>query len=300
MRIVRTLVKVLPERTPLPPRRAGDLGRAVGCYTAAAYSAVLYLLLAVGGAWPGAKAAAAGRSPVGEYVATSMVLKHSLVWLLLAALTWLVLWGAEPSSAIGMRRLPTRRLVGAACAVFCLAEMPMFVLGVVWNLVGDRVHLLTAYSGRADRSSFLADAASSVAAGMSEEIIVLVLPALVAWRLGQRVTGPRLRRAGLAVLVVAMAAARLSYHVEYGMSVLQLLPWAIICVLLYLRTRAALPLMIAHASYDLVLAVTNRLGSRYGLAAAVAAFAVVAAAALFTALRQAALPTDQQQAHLAT
>ncbi|PNE43431.1 hypothetical protein AOB60_00375 [Streptomyces noursei] len=228
-----------------------------------------------------------------------MALKYSLVWLLVAVLTWLALWGAEQSSAIGIRRLPARSLVGAVCAVFCLAEVPMFGLAVVWNLVGDRVPLLTAYSGSADRSSLLADAASSLAAGVSEEIIVLVLPALVAWRLGRRLTGPRLRRVGLVVLVLAMAALRLSYHLEYGVSVLPLLPWAIISVLLYLRTRTVLPLMIAHASYDLVLAVINRLGSRYGLTTAAASFAVVAAAAFFTALRQAAL-AEQQQQHIAS
>lgn len=296
MRIVRTLVDALPQRTLLPPRRAGEFGPAVGCYLAAIGAATLYVLLAVVSAWPGATAAAAGRAPVGEHVATSMALRGSLVWMVLAALTWLALWGAEQASAIGMRHLSARELAGAACAVFCLAEVPMFALAVVESLVGNQMPPLAAYSGTADRTSFLGDAVSSLAAGVSEEIVVLVLPALLAWRLGRRVTGSRLRRTGLIALVVALAAVRLSYHLEYGISVLPLVPWAVVCVLLYLRTRTALPLMIAHAAYDLLLAGVNRLGSRYGLTTAVAAFAAVAVVALATALRQATL-IKQQQAH---
>ncbi|MFD5615151.1 type II CAAX prenyl endopeptidase Rce1 family protein [Kitasatospora sp. NPDC127060] len=132
-------------------------------------------------------------------------------------------------------------------------------------------------------TSFLGDAASSLAAGVSEEIVVLVVPVLAAWRLAQQVSNPRLRRAGLIGLVVVLAGVRLAYHIEYGLAVLQVAPWAVTCVLLYLRSGAVLPLMTAHVGYDLMAAVTNRLAVRYGLVAALTVFTAVVA---ITALRQ--------------
>ncbi|GHE25237.1 hypothetical protein GCM10018781_76400 [Kitasatospora indigofera] len=63
-----------------------------------------------------------------------------------------------------------------------------------------------------------------------------------------------------------------------------LAPWAAVSVLLYLRSRAVLPLMLAHAVFDVTLALVNRIAIRHGLAPAVTVFAVLTAIAFTTAL----------------
>ncbi|MEU9047174.1 MULTISPECIES: hypothetical protein [unclassified Kitasatospora] len=74
--------------------------------------------------------------------------------------------------------------------------------------------------------------------------------------------------------------------IEYGLAVLQVAPWAIACVLLYRRSGAILPLMIAHVCYDLLATVTNRISARQGLAAALTVFTAVTAIEAVTAFRQ--------------
>jgi hypothetical protein len=252
----------------------------------AGFLALFYVVVAVANAWPGAKAAAAGASPDGGHVATDAILRACAGWLGLALTAWLLLWGAESAPAVGLRPLPARRVMAAACAVFVLAEANMLALGVAWNLARTQVQGLAEHSGSSAHTSLLGDAVSSVAAGASEEIVVLVVPALAAWRLAQQVSSPRLRRAGVIGLVVVLAGVRLAYHIEYGLAVLQVAPWAVACVLLYLRSGMVLPLMVAHVCYDLLAAVTDRIAGRYGLVAALTVFTVVIAVAAITAVWQ--------------
>ncbi|MFD9687373.1 type II CAAX prenyl endopeptidase Rce1 family protein [Kitasatospora sp. NPDC059088] len=244
------------------------------------------MVVAVANAWPGARAAAAGASPDGGHVATEAMLRASVGWLGLALMAWLLLWGAESATAVGLRPLPMRHVLAAACTVFVLAEAPMIALAVAWNLARTHVQGLAEHSGSSAHTTFLGDAVSSMAAGVSEEIVVLVVPVLAAWRLAQTISSPRLRRTGVIVVVVVLASMRLAYHIEYGLAVVQLAPWAIACVLLYLRSGAILPLMIAHVCYDLLAAVTNRISARHGLAAALTVFTAVTAIAAVTAFRQ--------------
>ncbi|MCC9310079.1 hypothetical protein LN042_23925 [Kitasatospora sp. RB6PN24] len=208
----------------------------------------------------------------------------SALWLCLALLAWVMLSMAERVSALGLPRLPLRRMLAAAGAVFCIAEVPAFALSELVDLARSRIHTVAAYSGTGGHSSLVGDISTSLAAGLSEEVVVLVLPVLAAWRIGQHITNSRVRSAGTVALVVLLTVARLSYHMEYGLALLPLIPWAATCVLLYLRSRAILPLMIAHAGYDLTVDAINRLTPRYGPAAGVYTFAGVASVAFIAAM----------------
>lgn len=100
---------------------------------------------------------------------------------------------------------------------------------------------------------------TSLGSGVSEEVFVVAVPiavfdAFVRWRPLRAPWGPT------AVVVTVLAAARLSYHVYYGWTALVLAPWAVLSVLVYLRTRAILPLMACHVAYDAVLQLPGGLG----------------------------------------
>lgn len=100
---------------------------------------------------------------------------------------------------------------------------------------------------------------TSLGSGVSEEVFVVAVPiavfhAAVDWRPRRAPWAPT------AVTVTVLAAARLSYHVYYGWTVLVLLPWAVLSVVVYLRTRAILPLMAGHVAYDAVLQLPGGLG----------------------------------------
>ncbi|MDF2259693.1 hypothetical protein [Streptantibioticus ferralitis] len=203
-----------------------------------------------------------------------------------AAMTLFMLSWVEQPAAYGMMHWPARRLLAATCAVFCLADLPNFVLGALWNVAQDHSASLASHSSGSQHSVLWADLLSSAFAGFGEEVVVIVFPALLAWRIARYVANPRLRRACLTILVIAMVGARLSYHIYYGLSALTLVPWALICVLIYVRTRAAIPLMLSHTLYDAMLAVDNRVGARYGYTAYITlgALVFVAAAALLIGL----------------
>lgn len=100
---------------------------------------------------------------------------------------------------------------------------------------------------------------TSLGSGVSEEVFVVAVPiavfdAFVRWRPVRAPWAPA------AVTVTVLAAARLSYHVYYGWTALVLLPWAVLSVVVYLRTRAILPLMVCHVVYDAVLQLPGGLG----------------------------------------
>ncbi|MFD5615124.1 type II CAAX prenyl endopeptidase Rce1 family protein [Kitasatospora sp. NPDC127060] len=294
MPFVQKLLGVLPDREPLPRPRAGQNGRAIAWSFAAPFT-FMYMAITIGAALPGAQAAASGAAQRQGPSTADTMLCASALWLGLSLPAWLMVGIAERAPAVGLGRMSARRLLSASCAVFCLAEAPMFFVQVLFELVRTHSRALASYSGGSGESTLLGDVVSSMAAGISEEIVVLVLPLLAAWRIGRTLTNVRLRRFGLAVLVVVLTAARLSYHLEYGLAAAPLVPWAVVSVLLYLRSRAVLPLMVAHAGFDIVLAVVNRVAARSGFAASVTVFAVVTAVALTTALGLSGVPSTRQQ-----
>ncbi|MFD9688434.1 type II CAAX prenyl endopeptidase Rce1 family protein [Kitasatospora sp. NPDC059088] len=283
MPFVQRLLGALPDREPLPRPRAGQTGRAIAWSFAGPF-ALSYMAITIGAAWPGAQAAASGAAPSQGTSTAAAMLWASTLWLWLSLPAWLTVGIAERAPSVGLPRLSARQLLSASCSVFCLAEAPTFIVQVLFELARTHSPALASYSGGSGGSTLLGESVSSVAAGISEEIVVLVLPLLAAWRIGEVVTDARLRRFGLAGLVVVLTAARLSYHLEYGLAAIPLVPWAVVSVLLYRRSRAVLPLMAAHAGFDIVLALVNRVAARDGFAASVAAFAAVTAVALTTAL----------------
>lgn len=76
--------------------------------------------------------------------------------------------------------------------------------------------------------------------GVIEEVVVL---GFLVRRLEQR-GWP------VAAIVGVDAAVRLSYHVYYGPGVIEVAPWAVVSVLVYLRIRRLLPFIICHGIYD--------------------------------------------------
>ncbi|GHE25240.1 hypothetical protein GCM10018781_76410 [Kitasatospora indigofera] len=207
MPVVRKLLGALPDREPLPRPRVRDIGRAI-TWSIAGTLASLYLAFTVAAAWPGAQAAATGAAPSEGLTTAHTMLWASAVWLGLALPAWLMAGIAERAPAVGLPRMSPRQLLAATCAVFCLAEAPMFFVSALFALARTHSRTLTAYSGGSRGSTLMGDVASSIAAGISEEIVVLVLPVLLAWRIAEVLTGVRLRRLGLVVLVVALTAVR--------------------------------------------------------------------------------------------
>ncbi len=109
------------------------------------------------------------------------------------------------------------------------------------------------------QSSIPVGLVTSLGSGVSEEVFVVAVPIavfdrFVRWRPARAPWWPAV------LTVVVLAAARLSYHVYYGWTALVLLPWAVLSVVVYLRTRAVLPLMVLHVVYDAVLQLPGILG----------------------------------------
>ncbi|KOU33639.1 hypothetical protein ADK54_41910 [Streptomyces sp. WM6378] len=281
MRLWTLLAGALPRPPIVRPFRPGAPRQvAFAAYLFSLLFASAYMLITVGSALPSARAAAAGKAPDGGYVPVGAALAGALLWVVVAGLAWLFLAMAEPRDAVGLPRASACTVARASLSVFVLAESVGFVASVAWGYVSDHVAYLNAHSGSSSHPGVLADLAGSVAAGFSEEIVVVVLPVCLAYRLRRHVTNPRLRRAGLVVLVAGMLLARLSYHVMYGFGALPLAVWALASILVYLRTRAVLPLMIAHAVYDMILAVIRPVAGSYGRTSGIAVYALIVGVAL--------------------
>lgn len=88
---------------------------------------------------------------------------------------------------------------------------------------------------------------NSALAGPGEEIVVLALP-LVFLRVG--------KWRWSAVFAVALVL-RLAYHVYYGWPVVGFAVWALLVMVIYLRTHAILGLILAHSYWDLTIGVGN-------------------------------------------
>ncbi|MFC1405771.1 MULTISPECIES: CPBP family intramembrane glutamic endopeptidase [Streptacidiphilus] len=249
----------------------------------AAAVAAMYLFLEISFALPGAAAAAGGHAVADVHASNRQAFAAAFAWTMMGAMCLAALAAAEPWSAISAPLRPASRLLPTAAVVFCLAELPTVVLSAVQHWTLDRLPGAGSYLGGAAQTPVLGSVTESIAAGFSEEVVVLAGPVLLLRAVWRRPLGP----VGRGCLITVLAALRLSYHVEYGLGVLPLLPWAIACALIYERSRALIPLMIAHAVYDVVVTMANRVDSytQETLILAVAC-AVVAVYALLS-LRQA-------------
>lgn len=176
-----------------------------------------------------------------------------LVLLAGAGLAWLAAAGVAGWRGAG---LPAgsgarfgRLLVGSAATVY----LPLVVCTTAYLVL---VASGNAPAPNSPRQSTLVALTAALSSGVGEEVFVVVAPVALLWPLVARVarSSATAGRAATGTLIVVMVAARLSYHLYYGAVVLVLGPWAVLTVLVYLRTRAVLPLMIFHVGYDALLA----------------------------------------------
>jgi hypothetical protein len=166
--------------------------------------------------------------------------------------------------------------------VFCLAYTPTVALTLLFAATVYRVPGAVAHSGSQSDQPFWVDLATSAGAGFSEEIAILAFPIVLVAALR-----PDLGRGGTRVLVAVLVALRLSYHLEYGIAALALLPWALLSAIVYLRTRALVPLVLAHITYDVLLAVDLRVEALAGAPARWLLLPTVCATAWWAVLRRA-------------
>lgn len=94
--------------------------------------------------------------------------------------------------------------------------------------------------------------ASSVQAGVCEEILVLAVPLVLLER--TRLARWRLAGvpAGWLVIGAVLVLLRMSYHVYRGWATLQFLPWAIAAVAVFYWTRALVAMVVSHALFDAI------------------------------------------------
>ncbi len=183
----------------------------------------------------------------------------------------------------GAGRRLGRLLVGSAATVY----VPLVACTTAYVVIAA---FDQAPQANSPRQSTAVGLAASVSSGIGEEVFVVVVPVVllgpvVAWAARR---SPDAGRAATVALVVLMVLARLSYHLYYGPVVLVLLPWAVLTVLVYLRTRAVLPLMICHVGYDAVLQLPGLFG--VGLTVLLAVAGAVGGAVLVAEVR--AAPTS--------
>jgi len=202
----------------------------------------------------------------------SVLIANYLLVLVLSLVALAASWGVS-----GIRAGGFPRGVGAAAGrVFTGAAALVYVPLVLCTTV----QVLLSVAGAVPRSGGIVSSVpvglvASLSSGVSEEVFVVAVPVamfdrFVRWR------PDRVPWLPTAVTVVVLASARLSYHVYYGWTALVLAPWAVLSVVVYLRTRAVLPLMALHVGYDAVLQLPGVLGL---LAVVVLMTAAIAAAA---------------------
>jgi len=121
------------------------------------------------------------------------------------------------------------------------------VLGVGSLVVGLAGNALHAERFAYDRPEVpvLLGIADGLIAGIGEELIVLA--GVVRGLEWAGVRSP-------AIAVATSAALRISYHLDYGIRVLPIVGWAVLTVVLYLRTRRVLAFIITHAAFDVLVA----------------------------------------------
>jgi len=155
----------------------------------------------------------------------------------------------------GSGRAFGRLLVGSAATVY----VPLVGCTTAYVLIAA---FGAAPQANSPRQSTVVGLTASLSSGIGEEVFVVVVPVVLLSPLVGLAArrSPVTGRAATVALVVLMVVARLSYHLYYGPVVVVLLPWAVLTVLVYLRTRAVLPLMVCHVGYDAVLQLPGVLG----------------------------------------
>ncbi|WP_288782475.1 type II CAAX prenyl endopeptidase Rce1 family protein [uncultured Kocuria sp.] len=108
--------------------------------------------------------------------------------------------------------------------------------------------------------------ASSILAGVSEEIVITVIPILllravdIPWKF----------------IVTLLLLERILFHVYYGPGAVSVLVWASLSILLYRYTQSALGLVLAHALYDIYCDASIYLGDNPAIVVLMAGFLIYA------------------------
>lgn len=109
--------------------------------------------------------------------------------------------------------------------------------------------------GATGSSAHIIVVATSVAAGVTEELQLFAIPlALLAW------TRPKLGAWSVPVAFAAIEIMRLLIHLYYGWLALFVVPWMAAAMVLYRRVGLIWPFIIGHACYD-TLALSEGIGS---------------------------------------
>ncbi len=221
----------------------------------------------------------AGRAvdPLGDYSLTS-----SVVSVIFSALPISMVWGSLRLTGDRLPRLGLMpRPMGLHASTFGWAFVWIFAFGgLLEYLAGfalSRVPDVDRFSAHVDvgtHVSFARLAAvgipAAIGAGLVEEIVVLGFAYRVLERLGIRD----------GVIVAALTALRLSYHVYYGVTTVVLLPWAFVSVVFYRRYRVLWPLIVAHATWDTYAILSSDSTAAWLTGLAIILLAVTAAAVL--------------------
>lgn len=213
------------------------------------YVTVSSALIALGD--PSAETAGAGGD--GVQVGNYTLLLVGAVLALLAA------GGVGGRRAAGFPAGSSRRLPGLLVGGLATVYLPLVVCTTAYVVIAAAG---AAPQPNSPRQSLVVGLAASMSSGIGEEVFVVAAPVALLGPLVATATR-RSARAGRIVtiaLVVLLVAARLSYHLYYGPVVLVLLPWAVLTVVVYLRTRSVLPLMIWHVTYDALLQLPGIIG----------------------------------------
>lgn len=135
-----------------------------------------------------------------------------------------------------------------------LGGLGWYYLGRLWPALaapsaGSPAQITDTWSAKA----FYVSVATSVIAGLVEELCALAVPIWIAERVISTCNAsPRSRRIVLATLGVVLVAVRIAYHLYQGPPAFGHLLWAVATVALYLRTRQLAPIIVAHIFTDLV------------------------------------------------
>jgi len=185
----------------------------------------------------------------GVWLATALEVFRVLIPTSVAALVLYLLWrGGEGARSINLDLRRWRMDLALLLPVFLILELlALVVSGIFFYMLGVRGYSSVSPSGIPRLAYTSVNLASSIDAGIVEEIVVL---GYLVRRLEQRGYGP-----GLVVLIAV--AVRVSYHLYYGWGALSIAVWALASVLLYRRIRRLWPFIICHVCYDAAVAVVH-------------------------------------------
>lgn len=171
----------------------------------------------------------------------------------------------EPPATLGLRRDPWQRQVTTLGAYILGALLLGLVAETGFSLVADHWPWLAAHQGGTYTDAPAAPwwyRLTHATYGGSEELVALAL----AYRGLEYLRAPRGRvLAYTGVGTALLVAARVGYHLYYGVAALALIPWAYLTVVIYRRTRLLTPIVVGHVGYDLLVAPASGWFGGYGL-----------------------------------